>query len=214
MEDEQLINAIRCTSHGTSGDESILWLLDARPKANAYANAAMGAGFEATSAYTNCSIEFLNILLSFIQSTTLSCCFIFDSVVYIGNIHVMRDCYNKLETMVHSAWEGDVPKWFSMLEMTHWLDRIIHNSFNLKFSLTKIYIKLLLYGTAKLVDLLDVAGQPVVVHCSDGWDRTAQVRHQKKKEKKPIFLTTFISFVVWHKCVWIPTTEPLEVWRC
>eukprot|EP00026_Physarum_polycephalum_P009588 Phypoly_transcript_09716.p1 GENE.Phypoly_transcript_09716~~Phypoly_transcript_09716.p1 ORF type:complete len:414 (+),score=31.41 Phypoly_transcript_09716:102-1244(+) len=136
VEDEQLINSIRCTTRSTA-EETILCLLDARPKANAYANTAMGAGFENASAYTNCSIEFLNI----------------------GNIHVMRDCYNKLEAMVHLAWDGDVTKWLSMLEMTHWLD----------------HIKLLLYGTIKLVDLLDVAGQPVVVHCSDGWDRTAQL---------------------------------------
>lgn len=30
-------------------------------------------------------------------------------------------------------------------------------------------------GTTKLVDLIDISGQPVVVHCSDGWDRTAQI---------------------------------------
>jgi hypothetical protein len=63
LEDEQLINSIRCTARNNIEDTT-LWLLDARPKANAYANTAMGAGFEAASAYTNCSIEFLSILVA------------------------------------------------------------------------------------------------------------------------------------------------------
>ena len=128
MEDEQLINSIRCTTRSNT-DDIILWLLDARPKANAYANTAMGAGFEAASAYTNCSIEFLNILVDCPALLLLFCFspsffFFFFDQIDIGNIHVMRDCYNKLEAMVHSAWDGDVSKWLSILEMTHWLDRI------------------------------------------------------------------------------------------
>ena len=44
-------------------------IVDARPRANAYANAAMGKGFESTENYLNCRREFLGI----------------------ENIHVMRD---------------------------------------------------------------------------------------------------------------------------
>lgn len=62
MEDEQLINAIRLTTLSMGDEKDVLWLLDARPKANAYANTAMGAGFETTSSYNNCAIEFLSIL--------------------------------------------------------------------------------------------------------------------------------------------------------
>ena len=84
---------------------------------------------------------------------------------------------------MHSAWEGDVPKWYSMVEMSHWFDRISFERKQIRkyLHLFKYIlhvcpdIRLLLYGTTKLVDLIDVAGNPVVVHCSDGWDRTAQV---------------------------------------
>jgi len=50
-------------------------ILDARPRANAYANAAMGKGFENTENYINCRREFLGI----------------------ENIHVMRDSLEKLQ---------------------------------------------------------------------------------------------------------------------
>ena len=49
-------------------------IVDARPRANAYANAAMGKGFESTDNYTNCRREFLGI----------------------ENIHVMRDSLNAM----------------------------------------------------------------------------------------------------------------------
>ena len=37
------------------------------------------------------------------------------------------------------------------------------------------HIRLILDGTLQIVEKI-VTGHPVLVHCSDGWDRTAQVR--------------------------------------
>jgi myotubularin-related protein 6/7/8 len=54
-------------------------IVDARPRANAYANAAMGKGFESTDNYVNCRREFLGI----------------------ENIHVMRD---SLHAMIEGTW--------------------------------------------------------------------------------------------------------------
>ena len=48
---------------------------------------------------------------------------------------------------------------FSMLEQSHWLD----------------YISQLLRVTNEVVEAIAVKRQPVLVHCSDGWDRTTQV---------------------------------------
>jgi len=46
-----------------------------------------------------------------------------------------------------------------MLEQSHWLD----------------YISQLLHVTNQVVEAIAINSQPVLVHCSDGWDRTAQV---------------------------------------
>jgi len=48
---------------------------------------------------------------------------------------------------------------FSMLEQSHWLD----------------YINQLLGVTNQVVEAIAINSRPVLVHCSDGWDRTAQV---------------------------------------
>ena len=52
-----------------------------------------------------------------------------------------------------------VVSFFSMLEQSHWLD----------------YISQLLRVSNELVEAIAVKHQPVLVHCSDGWDRTSQV---------------------------------------
>ena len=46
-----------------------------------------------------------------------------------------------------------------MLEQSHWLD----------------YISQLLHVANELVEAIAVKHQPVLVHCSDGWDRTSQI---------------------------------------
>src|SRR5690606_37355272 len=60
LDDANLINAIK-DAQGSA--DSKLHLLDARPRANAIANMAMGGGFEVMggSAYSGCDLEFLNI---------------------------------------------------------------------------------------------------------------------------------------------------------
>ncbi|GAM20473.1 hypothetical protein SAMD00019534_036480, partial [Acytostelium subglobosum LB1] len=84
-EDEQLVNAIRLTAvaattssaapssstmvHATgstmdgkkSGSEKTLYIIDARPYANAVGNRAKGAGWEIMTNYPNCEIEFMDI---------------------------------------------------------------------------------------------------------------------------------------------------------
>ena len=69
--DVQMTNALlRATLLSTPA----LYIMDARPKINAAANRAAGAGYENTSHYENASLAFLNI----------------------ENIHVMRKAYNEL----------------------------------------------------------------------------------------------------------------------
>ncbi|MGH0122876.1 UNVERIFIED_CONTAM: hypothetical protein FKN15_023836 [Acipenser sinensis] len=74
----------------------------------------------------------------------------------IHNIHVMRESLKKLKDIVYPQVEET--HWLSSLESTHWLE----------------HIKLVLAGALQVADKLS-SGNSVVVHCSDGWDRTAQL---------------------------------------
>ncbi|KFO88269.1 Myotubularin [Buceros rhinoceros silvestris] len=75
----------------------------------------------------------------------------------IHNIHVMRESLKKLKDIVYPNVEES--HWLSSLESTHWLE----------------HIKLVLTGAIQVADKVSSGRSSVVVHCSDGWDRTAQL---------------------------------------
>ncbi|XP_075876545.1 phosphatidylinositol-3,5-bisphosphate 3-phosphatase MTMR2 isoform X3 [Nelusetta ayraudi] len=75
----------------------------------------------------------------------------------IHNIHVMRESLRKLKDVVYPNIEDS--HWLSNLESTHWLE----------------HIKLILAGALRIADKLESGKTSVVVHCSDGWDRTGQL---------------------------------------
>ncbi|XP_050507040.1 myotubularin-related protein 2 [Diabrotica virgifera virgifera] len=112
-----------------------LFIMDARPSANAIANKAKGGGYESEDAYQNAELVFLDI----------------------HNIHVMRESLRKLKELVYP--NIDEVKWLSGLESTYWLK----------------HIKCILAGALRIVDKVESHKTSVLVHCSDGWDRTAQL---------------------------------------
>ncbi|XP_064525836.1 myotubularin-related protein 1 isoform X7 [Pseudopipra pipra] len=75
----------------------------------------------------------------------------------IHNIHVMRESLRKLKEIVYPTI--DDTRWLSNLDSTHWLE----------------YIRMLLAGAVRIADKIESGKTSVVVHCSDGWDRTAQL---------------------------------------
>ncbi|XP_061768319.1 myotubularin-related protein 1-like isoform X5 [Nerophis ophidion] len=75
----------------------------------------------------------------------------------IPNIHVMRESLRKMKDVLYPTI--DEAHWHSNIDQTHWLE----------------YIRLLLAGAVKIADKLESGKTSVVVHCSDGWDRTAQL---------------------------------------
>ncbi|KAG9478422.1 hypothetical protein GDO78_013439 [Eleutherodactylus coqui] len=75
----------------------------------------------------------------------------------IHNIHVMRESLRKLKEIVYPAI--DEARWLTNVDGTHWLE----------------YIRMLLAGSVRIADKLESSKTSVVVHCSDGWDRTAQL---------------------------------------
>jgi rhodanese-related sulfurtransferase len=75
----------------------------------------------------------------------------------IENIHQMRESLEKLRSLCNTVTAAET-QWFSKLESTGWLNHVC--------SVLKGAIKLALYIHK---------GHSVVLHCSHGWDRTAQL---------------------------------------
>ncbi|XP_032186948.1 myotubularin-related protein 1 isoform X9 [Mustela erminea] len=75
----------------------------------------------------------------------------------IHNIHVMRESLRKLKEIVYPSI--DEARWLSSVDGTHWLE----------------YIRMLLAGAVRIADKIESGKTSVLVHCSDGWDRTAQL---------------------------------------
>ncbi|CAG9861292.1 unnamed protein product [Phyllotreta striolata] len=76
----------------------------------------------------------------------------------LANIHSIRKSFHALRQLC-SYPGGDQPNWFSQLEGTRWL---AHMSGLMKAAVT-------------LVAAVERDARPVLVHCSDGWDRTPQI---------------------------------------
>eukprot|EP00002_Diphylleia_rotans_P039778 TRINITY_DN9312_c0_g1_i1.p1 TRINITY_DN9312_c0_g1~~TRINITY_DN9312_c0_g1_i1.p1 ORF type:complete len:1378 (+),score=270.24 TRINITY_DN9312_c0_g1_i1:71-4204(+) len=94
-EDEKFLKAVSALNKKTDA----FYIIDCRPRVNAVANQAKGAGFENPDHYTNCQIVFMDI----------------------ENIHVVRDSWRKLQEVAASLGQGDDSRWYSALENTHWL---------------------------------------------------------------------------------------------
>nr|CAB3264056.1 myotubularin-related protein 2-like [Phallusia mammillata] len=77
----------------------------------------------------------------------------------IHNIHVMRESLRKLQDACLLAHPNDDKHWLSNLEQTQWL----HHS------------KVILAAATRIADRIESGKASVLVHCSDGWDRTAQL---------------------------------------
>ncbi|XP_065843912.1 myotubularin-related protein 2-like [Oscarella lobularis] len=75
----------------------------------------------------------------------------------IANIHVMRESLKKMKDICYPHVDDD--RWFLNLESTHWLE----------------HIKGILSCAVRIVDIMERCRTSVVIHCSDGWDRTAQL---------------------------------------
>lgn len=139
IEDEELLDGIRL-----AGGSGRLIVYDARPKINAMANQAKGAGYEnMDKGYFGCEIKFLDI----------------------DNIHAIRNSYRQvrdlglsLETRTQKQEKKkketeQKDTWHLSLASSHWFE----------------YIRLILHGSIKIVHSITTDNSSVLIHCSDGW---------------------------------------------
>ncbi|XP_050521870.1 myotubularin-related protein 3 [Daktulosphaira vitifoliae] len=75
----------------------------------------------------------------------------------LANIHAVRKSFHLLRQLCSSP--SDLPNWYSLLESTRWL----HNMSGL------------LHAANTIAATIELEMHPVLVHCSDGWDRTPQI---------------------------------------
>ncbi|XP_076367298.1 phosphatidylinositol-3,5-bisphosphate 3-phosphatase MTMR3 isoform X2 [Tachypleus tridentatus] len=75
----------------------------------------------------------------------------------LANIHSIRKSFHSLRVLCASP--PDQVNWLSVLESTRWLH----------------YVGGLLRSAMIVVNAVDIEKRPVLVHCSDGWDRTPQI---------------------------------------
>jgi hypothetical protein len=144
------LNAVGVLTRNLS--ESMLAIIDCRPKSNAFANRAAGAGYELQKSYPNTRLEFYDI----------------------PNIHAVRESFKNISSLfqtyngVHLTSQGSVnaansqsvaeTNFGKVVEDTAWLGNI----------------RLLLRASWECAHIVQ-RGTPVLVHCSHGWDRTSQV---------------------------------------
>ena len=90
----------------------------------------------------------------------------------IENIHSVRNSMEKLIDMIYRE-KGD-SNYYGNLEDTKWLR----------------HIRAIIIGSKKVSNLLSEDQATCLVHCSDGWDRTAQMCGIAQILLDPIFRTT------------------------
>uniref|UniRef100_A0A4X1SMP3 phosphatidylinositol-3,5-bisphosphate 3-phosphatase n=1 Tax=Sus scrofa TaxID=9823 RepID=A0A4X1SMP3_PIG len=80
-------------------------------------------------------------------------------VVFMGmaNIHAIRNSFQYLRAVCSQM--PDPSNWLSALESTKWLQ----------------HLSVMLKAAVLVANTVDREGRPVLVHCSDGWDRTPQI---------------------------------------
>ncbi|KAF9014067.1 protein-tyrosine phosphatase-like protein [Cyathus striatus] len=174
IQDEKLIEAIfqshwspesRASTALVYGATATNLIIDARPTKNAVANTAKGAGTENMDHYKE------------------------GKKVYLGidNIHIMRDSLSKivealreadtLLTSINNDLSGQIPKLSVIdrgaLRRSGWLR----------------HLSAIMEGTLLITKNVHVNSSHVLIHCSDGWDRTAQLSSLSQLCLDPFYRT-------------------------
>jgi len=154
IQDEKLIEAIFQTHHSPDsrvvanvyGSTCTNLIIDARPTANAMANTAKGAGTENMDHYKDARKAYLGI----------------------DHIHTMRESLAKVAEAIRDT---RLPDEFGLGDsVTTAVDREA-----LRRSGWLRHLGAVIEGTALIVKNIHINSSHVLIHCSDGWDRTSQL---------------------------------------
>ena len=118
-------------------DKKKLFIYDARPYLNAYANKLKGAGFENVNNYPDIDLELIFCGMS--------------------NIHAVRNSYQKITSNVSYMTNCESTNFINITN-SGWYEAII----------------ILLKSSFQIYNSVR-EGNNVLIHCSDGWDRTSQL---------------------------------------
>ncbi|XP_022860439.1 phosphatidylinositol-3-phosphatase myotubularin-1-like [Olea europaea var. sylvestris] len=157
--DEKLVAALLTQLIGTKEQKRKLYIADARPRKNALANGAMGGGSESSANYFQSEIVFFGI----------------------DNIHAMRDSLSRLRDYVdtHGATSSDGMSSFLRHGGWTWgggnLSSMSASVSTLGDSGWLIHVQSVLAGSSWIAARVALESATVLVHCSDGWDRTTQL---------------------------------------
>ncbi|KPP63755.1 myotubularin-related protein 3-like [Scleropages formosus] len=108
-------------------------------------------------------------------------------VVFMGmaNIHSIRRSFHSLRLLCTQM--PDPTNWLSALEGTKWLQ----------------HLSLLIKAALLVANAVDRDHRPVLVHCSDGWDRTPQIVALSKILLDPYYRTIEVGFQVLVEMEWL-----------
>lgn len=156
--DQKLIQAIRQASPGGK-----LTIIDARSPVAAHGNSIKGAGTENVRDFPGCEMQFM----------------------YIGNIHDMRNSFNAVrEAVFNDEFHQDLAtsKWLkhvsAVIHAACIMVKLLEEPVNSATCACGIKFET---GSEKPcpkcgeVQLKGLTATSCLVHCSDGWDRTAQI---------------------------------------
>lgn len=104
----------------------------------------------------------------------------------IDNIHVMRDSLNKVVSAIHESFVSGNSVSSEALKRSGWLK----------------HISAVLDGTSLITRTVHVFNSHVLIHCSDGWDRTSQLSALSQVCLSP-FYRTFAGFAVLIEKDWL-----------
>lgn len=100
----------------------------------------------------------------------------------IDNIHTMRESFKQMVDLCHRQKDY---RWFSSVEGIKFLSEtqswLAHTRLLLSIIISllsshiKLSLSLVLRAAIKIARLIDKKKSSVLVHCSDGWDRTTQI---------------------------------------
>ncbi|ODV79181.1 phosphatases II [Suhomyces tanzawaensis NRRL Y-17324] len=172
-------------------------IVDLRPITNAMAQHALGAGTENIENYrgkrTQGSNEKppKNVNVNFQEHQNLRQV---DKIFCnIDNIHVMRDSLNKLTTILNdldkfpvNSGTSNYPLLQQALTKTQWLHRL----------------SIILQSVDRITKSIHLNNTNVVIHCSDGWDRTSQVSALAQLCLDP-FYRTLKGFMILIEKEWV-----------